>query len=307
VGRKHRLGIIGASKGPFLHSMRRSNGFTLVEIVVVLLIFGIVLAMAAAITRGVVASQKRSLTATRIAAVDAALVQFVMQQRRLPCPADGTKPSADNNAGIEIGPSGTCNSMATGVVPWRALGLSETEASDGWDHRLTYRVDPALTADSGMDMSGCDVAGTESPVSGPTGCTAGCTFPNLAACTPPAKFLSGPAAAKGLPVRNLTGTVLMNPAVWVAPPNTIPNTGAAYVVISAGESGGGSYGNSGVLVAFADDGTEEQKNYANLPYVAGATYYVDDTTSAVPHFDDFVSHPSIMSVVSKAGLAPRTH
>jgi prepilin-type N-terminal cleavage/methylation domain-containing protein len=73
---------------------RATGGFTLIETVVVLLIFGIILAMAAALTRGVVASQKRSLTATRIAGVEAALVQFVQQQRRLPCPADGTTPRA---------------------------------------------------------------------------------------------------------------------------------------------------------------------------------------------------------------------
>src|SRR5690349_6310138 len=145
--------------------MRRSRGFTLVEIVVVLLIFGIVLAMAAAITRGVVASQKRSLTATRMATVDAALVQFVMQQRRLPCPADGTKPTTDNNAGIE-GPrnaAGCTGTQANGVVPWRALALTEAEASDGWDRRLMYRVEPMLGADNGMDMTACDPAGGESP------------------------------------------------------------------------------------------------------------------------------------------------
>ena len=65
-----------------------SRGFTLIEVVVVLLIFGVVMAMAAVITRGVVAAQKRSLTATRIAAVDAALV------RQLATRAFGTRTPA---------------------------------------------------------------------------------------------------------------------------------------------------------------------------------------------------------------------
>jgi prepilin-type N-terminal cleavage/methylation domain-containing protein len=285
--------------------MRRSRGFTLVEIVVVLLIFGIVLAMAAAITRGVVASQKRSLTATRLATVDAALVQFVMQQRRLPCPSDGTRAATDNNAGIEDrNAGGACTAMNTGVVPWRALGLSETEVTDGWDHRLTYRVDANLVADSGMDMSWCDPAGTEAPGAAPKAtCTAACTSTTLANCTAPINFLSGTASAKGLMVKNLAGTILMNPAVSPG-----PNTGAAYVVISAGETGGGAYNNMGTLMASTTtDGTEEAKNYNNL---APQPYYVDDTTAdaaGVTHFDDVVSRPSILSVATKAGVAPRSH
>ena len=88
-----------------------------------------------------------------------------------------------------------------------------------------------------------------------------------------------------------------------------PNTGAAYVVISAGETGGGAYLNSGLLAVTASggDGVEEKKNYANLPYTAGTTYYVDDVNQATPHFDDVVSRPSILSVATKAGVAPRSH
>ena len=279
--------------------MRRSNGFTLVEIVVVLLIFGIVLAMAAAITRGVVASQKRALTATRIAAVDAALVQFVMQQKRLPCPADGTKASSNINAGTEERAGGNCTAMATGVVPWRALALTEAEATDGWERRFTYRIDANLAADNGMDMSACDPAGAVASTANPQTCVA-CSASNIPACTPPKNFLAGTGTARGLAVRNLAGATLMDPAVQPG-----INTGAAYVVISAGESGGGAYLNSGVLsTSVAADGTEEQKNYANL---ALQPYYVDDTTNETPHFDDVVSRPSILSVASKAGVAPRSH
>lgn len=285
--------------------MRRSRGFTLVEIVVVLLIFGIVLAMAAAITRGVVASQKRSLTATRMAAVDAALVQFVMQQRRLPCPADGTRESSNANAGIE-GPRNAANgctgTQADGVVPWRALALTEAETTDGWDRRLTFRVDASLAADNGMDMSWCDPAGTEAQQAAPKTCNTACSSTNTANCTKPLHFLSGTGSARGLAVRNLAGNTLMNPLAG----GVGPNTGAAYVVISAGESGGGAYLNTGNVATTTStgDGTEEQKNYANLGLQA---YYVSDTEVATPHFDDAVSHPSILSVASKAGVAPRSH
>jgi prepilin-type N-terminal cleavage/methylation domain-containing protein len=285
--------------------LMRERGFTLIEIVVVMLVLAILIAMAAALTRGVMAGQKRSLTVTRIQTVDAALVQFVTQQKRLPCPADGTLVSTDANAGTEMRVANVCNpaNQQNGVVPWRALGLGAADATDGWDRRLTYRVDPNLAANNGMDMSWCDPAGTE-PGVGPTPCNTACASTALGSCTPPAKFLF----TRGLEVRSVAGTVVMNPA----PAAMTPHTGAAYVVISHGESGGGGYLSSGTLGASsAADGTEEdQRNYATRTYAGAATYYVDDSlneTATTAHFDDIVSRPSLLAVITKAGLGPRSH
>jgi len=283
----------------------RQRGFTLIEIVVVLIVLAILIAMASALTRGVISGQKRSLTVTRLQTVDAALVQFVTQQKRLPCPADGTLVSSDANAGIETArnaATGCTTNMQNGVVPWRALGLAEADATDGWDRRLTYRVLPALAADNGMNMSWCDPAGTGAAGALPNVCNTACVSTNLAACTTPSAFL----ANRGLQVKNVAGTVIMDPV-----PAAPPHTGAAYVVVSAGESGGGGYLSSGTLGAStAGDGTEEMKNYASLPYAGVATYYVDDSlneTATAAHFDDLVSRPSLLAVITKAGLGPRSH
>lgn len=280
-----------------------ARGFTLIEIVVVLLIFSVIVAMAAAITRGVSAAQKRAVTVTRMASVDAALVQFVSQRKRLPCPADGALIASHANAGLERGAAagGCTGNMADGVVPWRSLGLSENEATDGWDRRLTYRLEPILGATNGMDMSQCDPAGTEVVGGMPRPCTPGCVATSLLTCTPPFAFLSG----RGLLVKSVAGNNLMDPAA--ATP-----TGAAYVVVSPGESGGGGYLSSGQLgVSSTGDGNEEMRNYATVPFVSAAvTYLVDDTitsTLGVTHFDDLVSRPSVLSVAAKAGLGPRPH
>ena len=94
------------------------------------------------------------------------------------------------------------------------------------------------------------------------------------------------------------------------PPGSAHN-GAAYVLISHGESGGGGYLNTGIISSSnTTDGTEEQKNYANVAYNAATSYYVDDSINAIAgvgHFDDLVSRPSVLTVISKAGLGPRAH
>ncbi len=278
--------------------MRKARGFTIIEILVVLIILGIVLAMAAMVTRGVSAGQKRSITTTRLTGVDAAIVQFVAVQKRMPCPADGTKAATDASAGVEVVPDAAgCSAQTNGVVPWRSLGLSEQDASDGWDRRLTYRTDAQLGKTNAMNMSFCDPAGTDAP-GPPATCNTACTSSALGSCTTPAAFI----AAKGLTVKNIAGTTVMDPVT----PNV--NTGAAYVVISHGESGGGGYLNTGILAtSTTTDGTEEVKNYANL---AVSAYYVDDATSDVAgatHFDDILSRPSVLTVANKSGLGPRSH
>jgi prepilin-type N-terminal cleavage/methylation domain-containing protein len=272
---------------------RRAEGFTFVELLVVLMIVAILAAMAAMITRAITAGQKRSVTATRLAIVDTALAQFVVLQKRLPCPADGALAGTAAASGTETARdvNNGCTAQQNGVVPWRALGLSEVDASDGWDRRLTYRVSPLLSADNGMDMSKCDPAGTQVGAI-PRACSACAT--DLTVCTPPLHFLG----TKGFTIQTISGTQVMAP----------PATGAAYVVISHGESGGGAYLTTGTLsTSTVTDGTEEQKNYASAVVQA---YYVDDSISEVSgatHFDDIVSRPSVLSIINKAALGPRSH
>ena len=225
------------------------------------------------------------------------LAQFVTRYRRLPCPADGTLASANGAAGTEgarAPATGCTGNQQNGVVPWRDLGIAELDATDGWDRRLTYRVFPLLAADNMMDVTKCDPAGTAAVAAGGA-CASPCTSTT---CTSPSNFLN----TKGLRIRNVAGTVLMDPAV-------APFTGAAYVVVSHGESGGGGYLNSGELAASSvGDGTEEMKNYASAQYVAATSYYVDDgiaDAAGATHFDDIVSRPTIMGVAAKAGLGPR--
>ncbi len=269
--------------------MRRARGFTLIEIAVVLVIAALMIALFAALGSGLLAQQKRQTTNSRLAGIDAALVQYVQQQRKLPCPADGTA-----NTGADAGCAGN---QANGVVPWAALGLSESDIVDGWGRRITYRVEPFFTGSAKMDMSKCDPAGQE--VGAVATCNAACTSSALTSCTPPSNYLS----TRGLPLQNVAGA----PLTGTGPPNTM----AAYVLISHGETGGGGYLSTGVLFASTTtDGTQEQKNYANLAYTPGVTYYVDDQTSDVAgatHFDDIVMRPTILSVITRAGLGPRSH
>lgn len=339
------------------YSPKSCSGFTLVEIAIVLVIIGLVLGMVLGLVQkmsGITDTENRKLVRTQLNTLDTALANFVAQYKRLPCPAIGTLASGVANAGMEnislvgpfvppVPPKGTCSpsDQRTGVVPWVTLGLTERDATDPWNGRITYRVFPPLAMQAQavplspilpvtppyglMDMTACDpsigAVGASVAITAPacgglftaaTGCTqcasaAACSTATIGNCVAPASFL----ANKGLDVWNGVGGFVARQN------NRAAGTGAAYVIISHGPTGRGAYNSNGGATqpgSFAAYGPNEGQNRNFNPVVIPglqATAYrdaqVNDIQNAGAHFDDYLSHPTIMSVLNKANLGPRAH
>lgn len=285
----------------------RQRGFSLIELAIALTIIALVLVLFMGASGGFINARRGEVTATKLKVIESAIALYVAQNKRLPCPADGSIAMGANFSGVEQIISGDCTgNQANGVVPALTLGMTEADVTDGWNNRITYRVfsgvDGSLTRDGAMDMSRCDPAGSAAADGVNKLCRSGCTPSTLSTnCVAPTSFLQG----KGLEVRDAAGNKLMDPAT---------STGAAYVLISHGENMGGAYSTSGILQSANGPqiGTEESKNNngQNLKLSSGGGYYYDsslvgsDTTN---HFDDIVVRPSIMMVVNKAQLGPRAY
>ena len=306
----------------------RASGFTLIELAIVIALVGLAGAFLLNITGGMRDANNRRNVRTTLDTVDIALANFVAANQRLPCPADGAVASGAASAGIEqVAANGACNAaiLARGVVPWVTLGMSENDATDPWLARLTYRVDPVLartTAPRLMNMSRCDPAAT-GPVGSAGECVASvasCT--GSAACTAPSNFL----ANKGLDVWDgQNGTTGFNQRHN----SRAGGTGAAYVVISHGPNGIRAYNSTGILQqgSMPAHPQNEAPNFNNQAVVLAATeanVYRDAPPNENPvlqptppgpppppqtrfYADDYVSHPSIMTVLGKANLGPRAH
>lgn len=288
---------------------RTQGGFTLIELLVVLTVAGLLAVFGANITLGVLENSRRTETGKRLDAIEEALTLFTAQNRRLPCPADGTiiDGAANDGTAQPVGP-GTCTAQTTGVVPWVTLGLPQSAAFDAWNRKFTYRVyDDAtngLTRLNGLDMSACDPAGT-APVAAS----------NCAAATPrntPAQYVLN----KGLIVlTGAAGTVLNDPT------NSTPG-GAAYVLISHGANGRGAYLPRPTAAVAASDilfvgtGVTSADEVPNLNGVAlnadrptGSNGFVTrqlDETAAT-YFDDLVRRPTVLAVATAAKLGPRAY
>jgi prepilin-type N-terminal cleavage/methylation domain-containing protein len=311
---------------------RRSHAFTLIEMAIVLVVLGLAAVMVLGATDGFLQNQKRQNVRQRLDALETALANFVAINKRLPCPADGRVANGAAGAGQEalVPATGACVAgvMTHGVVPWVTLGVSANDASDPWNARFTYRVDPALAGAAPllllMNMSQCDPAAT-----GPVAAGGACRTPasactGSAGCTAPAAFLAG----KGLDVWDGQNGA----AGWAARQNnSSAGSGAAWVIISHGPTGAGAYGGSGILqpgsVVLGKDLEEQNVNAQALakPATQANTYRDaplndNDLLVAQPpppapqnpartqlHFDDYLSHPTLISVLNRANLGPRAH
>lgn len=279
--------------------MKKQSGFSLVELTIVLVVIGLMMSMILPASTAFVDLQRRRETSSKLTNVDTALLAFVITNKRLPCPADGTVVSGTADAGTEMRSGTTCTAQTTGVVPWATLGLTEADITDGWGARFTYRVPDGasgLTMNSSLDVTACDPSGALNAAASSYSCVASCdhSAASLSACTSSASMFLN----RGLRVVDQSGT-LNDPAT---------STGAAYVFIVPMAEGGGGYSAQGTLLngsIAAGTGEARNKNGQGIPAIGYFHSSQIVGLESTDHFDDLLSHPTMAMIVTKAGLLPR--
>lgn len=114
----------------------KKNGFTLVEIAIVLVIVGLILG--GLMMPLSVQLEQRRVNDTQKTLDDAreALIGFALRNGYLPCPA------ISSSIGLEDRAGGACrDGKRLGYLPWATLGLQKL---DSWNHLLRYSVSPAF-------------------------------------------------------------------------------------------------------------------------------------------------------------------
>lgn len=206
----------------------RMQGFTLIEISIVLVVIGLLISGGLVALAPVLENAKRTETENSITKIEDALTLYAIQYGCLPCPADGSLASTNANAGTSLadGIGGTpytamCVDDAAGtncggldqrnVVPWRTLGLTEADVTDGWGNRINYHVSEDDAVYNGPTCTG---PGTGPYVAGIYRC--GVNFP--------------PTAANYFQIQDAAGNEITNAAQR-----------AVYVIISQGPDGDSAY------------------------------------------------------------------
>ncbi len=123
-------------KSEFYCLIANSKGFTLVELAIVLVIFGLLLAALLTPLSAQREIKARGETLALLNQAKEALIGYALVNRHLPCPDTKLVPNGIESRGI-----GICTADE-GVLPWATLGI---EGVDAWNHYFRYRVDTTFS------------------------------------------------------------------------------------------------------------------------------------------------------------------
>ena len=135
---------------------KQQKGFTLVEIAIVLVIFGLVMSALLMPLQAQRARTEQLQTEATLENAKRALLGYAQAQGRLPCPAT----VASNGAEAPLG-GGACT-VQSGFLPAATLGVQPTDAQgfalDAWSNRIRYAVTNSdinsFTINNGMSTIG---------------------------------------------------------------------------------------------------------------------------------------------------------
>jgi prepilin-type N-terminal cleavage/methylation domain-containing protein len=133
------------------------KAFSLVELAVTITVISVVAVAFLPNGASNKKQQKNLVTNERMKVIYKAMGNFLLTNKRLPCPASVDKTtSEDSNYGKEIGGNAGCvgtgvyqstidTNLVYGMVPIRDLGLSTEFAKDGFDGKFAYVIDKRFT------------------------------------------------------------------------------------------------------------------------------------------------------------------
>ena len=138
----------------------KKRAFSLIELSVVITILSVVAVGILSISVGGVSNNKAKATNDRMSLIYSALGEYVLVNKRLPCPASIKEVKSSINYGVEGTASGSCTAgigvysstaatnLVYGMVPVKTLGLNNILGEDGYENKIAYIVDKSYTSTS---------------------------------------------------------------------------------------------------------------------------------------------------------------
>lgn len=142
------------------------TAYSLLELSIVIIIISILITGALSVSVGSINNIKVKTTNDRMKEIYKAMGNFLVANRRLPCPASIYKiKTVDSDYGAEVDGGAGCDTedgvlsstfdsnLIYGMVPVKTLGLSSDLAEDAFESKIVYIVDKRFTSASAIGVS----------------------------------------------------------------------------------------------------------------------------------------------------------